>query len=244
MARSLIRTIDRWRFERPLAVALGASAAFAMWAMPAPLYAALPLVGLLLQPIGAAIVAIVLALAGWLAMRRRAPARARKVPGIHVRVARVKPAPKAEPAVRLRRADRHPDAPARAPIRAHRDLGSPFMEVDTAPPPPTVIDLPPPPPIDVTAITVAPPAPEPAPEPEPVAEVALVHAEVPFVEAPIAEPAPVRPVRGRSRADLGAMIDRLADGLASRAADPALRRPSPALVDALEELNRIAARRR
>lgn len=33
----------------------------------------------------------------------------------------------------LRRADAHPDAPARRPLRAERDLGTPFLEVSAAP---------------------------------------------------------------------------------------------------------------
>jgi len=36
----------------------------------------------------------------------------------------------------LRRADAHPDAPARRPVFAHRDLGTPFLEVTADTPPP------------------------------------------------------------------------------------------------------------
>jgi hypothetical protein len=52
------------------------------------------------------------------------------------------PSVAAERLVRLRRADAHPDAPPRQPIRASRDLGEPFMDVaGFAPPPPPLVDL-------------------------------------------------------------------------------------------------------
>ncbi|WP_419825795.1 hypothetical protein [Sphingomonas sp.] len=260
MAGKLIRTIDRWRFERPLGAALGAATLFAMMAMPAPRYAAVPLVGRIAQPVGALVLAILLAVVGWVAMRRPAPAPARRVrkvaPAADV-LPDISASAEEEPAVRLRRADRHPDAPARAPIRAHRDLGSPFMEVDTAPPPPIVVDLPPPPPIDLDALTVArPPITE-----EPIAEPAVAEAAseenvagqpaAPFAETPaielnvlpLAEARPA-PAASRGRTDLNAMIERLAAGFEQRSAKTASRRPPAALVGALEELNRIAARRR
>jgi hypothetical protein len=268
VAGKLIRTIDRWRFERPLGAALGAATLFAAMAMPAPRYAAVPIVGRIVQPVGALVLALVLAVVGWLAMRRPAPVparRARVVRPTAEAVPVIEAVPEDEPAVRLRRADRHPDAPARAPIRAHRDLGSPFMEVDTAPPPPTVVDLPPPPPIDLDALTVArPPIAEEAPVEQALEEQAevdevfvedVVEDDAPVANAPVAlspEPAELFVARSapaalaatRGRTDLNAMIERLAAGFEQRSADTGARRPPQALVGALEELNRIAARRR
>ncbi|MEN3748805.1 hypothetical protein TPR58_16645 [Sphingomonas sp. HF-S3] len=43
-----------------------------------------------------------------------------------------------DPVPVLRRADAHPDAPARAPLLATRDLGTPFLEVTARPAPPTL----------------------------------------------------------------------------------------------------------
>ncbi|HEX8191923.1 MAG TPA: hypothetical protein VF552_03405 [Allosphingosinicella sp.] len=65
---------------------------------------------------------------------------------------------------KLRRADIHPDAPARRPILATRELGEPDLR--QAPPiaaeaPPLVVDVP-------DAAAVPDPEPEPEPEPEPV----------------------------------------------------------------------------
>ena len=51
--------------------------------------------------------------------------------GTRARSVRVRPveAPRLEETPALRRSDAHPDAPARAPVRAARDLGTPFLEV-------------------------------------------------------------------------------------------------------------------
>lgn len=60
----------------------------------------------------------------------------------------------------LRRADAHPDAPARAPLLATRDLGVPFLEITARP---KAVDA------EVREVaTVAPLFAAPAPEPEPV----------------------------------------------------------------------------
>lgn len=42
----------------------------------------------------------------------------------------------------IRRADAHPDAPPRRPVLAHRDLGTPFLDVHAEPRPPVERDLP------------------------------------------------------------------------------------------------------
>jgi hypothetical protein len=60
---------------------------------------------------------------------------------------RAAPAPAEEDAPRIRRRDRHPDAPVRAPLRISRDLGEPSFEADpVAPvePEPTPFDFAPP----------------------------------------------------------------------------------------------------
>lgn len=109
----------------------------------------------------------------------------------------------------LRRRDAHPDAPARRPVFAHRDLGTPFLDVKAdpeavAPVPEAVIEMPEERDVPVDLDTplarylhpLDPPLPEPDPlpiAPEPVAEPiapAPILAEPP-VPAPVVEPAPV-----------------------------------------------------
>lgn len=112
----------------------------------------------------------------------------------------------------LRRRDAHPDAPAREPVFAHRDLGTPFLDVKADPEPEAaplpVVDVFAPPPVerDLPADLdtplarylhpLDPPLPEPDPlpiAPEPVAEPvapAPILAEPP-VPAPVVEPEPV-----------------------------------------------------
>lgn len=50
--------------------------------------------------------------------------------------------PSSEAVPVLRRADAHPDAPARAPLLATRDLGTPFLEVTARPEPPKAEEKP------------------------------------------------------------------------------------------------------
>jgi hypothetical protein len=67
--------------------------------------------------------------------------------GFFTRKKRAEPAPAEEDAPRIRRRDRHPDAPARAPLRISRDLGEPSFDADpVAPvePEPTPFDFAPP----------------------------------------------------------------------------------------------------
>lgn len=89
----------------------------------------------------------------------------------------------------LRRADAHPDAPARAPLRASRDLGTPFLEVTARPDeaPETTEPMP-----------ISLPAVEPFLEPEPLftaTHIVAEESEAPRVEAaPVVAPALSAPV--------------------------------------------------
>lgn len=81
----------------------------------------------------------------------------------------------------LRRADAHPDAPARAPLRASRDLGTPFLEVtakgEDAPEP-------------AAPMPISRPAAEPFPEPEPLFTATHRVADEPETVEPVVTPAP------------------------------------------------------
>lgn len=267
MAKKILRAIDRWRFEAPLAALLGVAAGFAVAAMPASIFAQAPVVGgygLIAQGAAAALIAVLSGVVSYILMRP--PAR----PGIDAATlaeARQEETP-AERLHRVRRADRHPDAPPRAPIRASRDLGAPLMEVglffqETAGQTETDMIL------DGEFVELAGelPAPHPA-EPdvgetetldavEELAETTPVEEEE---EAPVVAAAPVPPVAPapilrvvapRERQSLDAMIDRLSAGLERRATlrpmdgpvGEAPRDMRPALREALEELNRLAASR-
>ncbi len=139
MATQILRTVDRWHFETPLALVLAGAAAFAVLAMPHALFGRLPVAGHTGTPghiVLALLLALVCGIVGYRAMRR--PANA--VPADEdIDLSDDIDAPSGVPEdrlVRLRRADRHPDAPPRAPIRASRDLGEPFMDVGAFVPPP------------------------------------------------------------------------------------------------------------
>lgn len=126
----------------PLAAAvIGVAAAAAMAALPAPaleglvldsgiaalLPAAEPPLGLTARLAVAAGVGALAALFSWFALfiliGTRAVALGRADPDAD------EAAEAAEPVPVLRRADAHPDAPPRPPLRATRDLGTPFLEV-------------------------------------------------------------------------------------------------------------------
>lgn len=304
MQKSFVTRINAWRFERPLAIALAASAMFMVMAVPPenlsvfPALSAFPSLQIALALIGG----LLFGTAGYMAMIYPWPRRimSRAAPGEpaipeddHSQFAA------AEVSLRLRRADRHPDAPVREPIFASRDLGSPFMEVgafaptsdepvdtaktrasipdgDYAEIEPAAIDEAP---VDEAPLAADPvpvraePEPEPIaiePEPavlepavlepvvlepvvlepviaEPMAVEPAVAAEMPSpiaAFAPEDEPAPT-PARAQ-RQSIAAMMDRLSAGLERRAANgeaPAIPPRAPALRDALDELNRLAARR-
>lgn len=130
MSKSLVATVGRWKFETPLALALGAATLFAVLAQPPALVAALPVLGFspAMRFAFGLIAGCVLGTLGYIAMcfpygvstpRAVGPVEEDDSSGLAA----------SDVSVRLRRADRHPDAPAREPIRASRELGSPFMEV-------------------------------------------------------------------------------------------------------------------
>lgn len=250
MTTQILRTIDRWRFETPLSMALGASAGFVALSAPAQLFQQVPVAGDM-GTAGRAIVAVLLAAvaggAGYLTMRK--PVKTEPEPVDPYADVPEDERPSGMPPERLarfRRADAHPDAPPRAPIIASRDLGEPFMDV-AAPPPPAAepeadeqwwpeTTIPDADYVEVPEEAVA----------QPVADVTEpVVAEVP-VEEPVAEvsepiaPAPAEAHSGK--ASISAMMERLSTGLERRASVPP-RDPTPALRDALAELNRLAERR-
>lgn len=141
----------------------------------------------------------------------------------------------------LRRADAHPDAPARAPLLATRDLGIPFLEVralverdlprdldaplsafdpgaipdEPAAPMPTVAPL----------VRLAPPPCEPG-----------ERFEVFELPTPTPSPIDVRPIAApRTDATIHALLDRLERGV-SRQIKPA-QAPAPALTPAVPSFN-------
>jgi len=260
MTTQILRTIDRLRFELPLSLALGASAGFAALSAPARLMAQVPVAGDM-GTAGRAIVAALLAAvtggAGYLAMRK--PVKAASAPADPIIDIPEDERPSGMPAerfARFRRADAHPDAPPRDPIFASRDLGEPFMDVGVVAPPAAepdrdadgdwwpeatipdadYVELPEDavlhPAEPVAAALAEAPAAEPAVE---TAEMSPVVAETPVVPETPAAPHP-------GATSISAMMERLSAGLERRAAVPP-RDPTPALRDALAELNRLAERR-
>jgi hypothetical protein len=272
------RSATRGTMDLPLAVLAGLSVGFVAFAMPADLLARaveasqLPsLLSAAAPPLGAkARIALTVAAAGGtiLAVYLLLRMLGRHAPKPRVRAAEqpldLEPE-RAPETPRHRRADVHPDAPARRPILATRELGEPAP----APPPvamPAQPDAAPEaelaePEEELELIDRAEPAdaepvwPEPAlslrePDPEPVA---------PTAEAkPAPVPAPVEPAEDASIADLMARLER---GLARRleqngaaTADPVEKAPpQPAgfpapddgddrLRNAIENLQRMAAR--
>lgn len=149
---------------------------------------------------------------------------------------------------RLRRADSHPDAPARRPILAARELGEP----DLAPPPAAQQRRQAPLPDYEFPL---PQEPEPAPQPEtlasaaPLAEAASEPEPKPKPDPAPAPAAPAQPDEDSSISDLVARLER---GLGRRQ-QPAAPSPAPAaspavagrddrLKSAIENLQRLAAR--
>jgi len=275
MATQILRTIDRWRFETPLALVLAAAAGFAAMAMPHDTFARLPLAGRMGTPghvVLALLLAIVCGVAGYVAMRR--PAKvvpidedAEPIDELDV------PSGMAEDRLRrLRRADRHPDAPPRAPIRASRDLGEPFMDVGAVVPSPAeddihadadaapvedvaaesaildgdYVEVEAPVVAPVEAVACDPVANEPQTAPASEAEPAPIPEIAPVIHA-LGEPFLAQPIVAAPRQDasITAMMERLSAGIERRSGRPAAptRDMRPALRDALDELNRLAARR-
>jgi hypothetical protein len=295
MATQILRTIDRWRFEAPLSLALAAAAGFAAMAMPPAIFGHVPLLGHHGR-LGHSALALVLALVsggiGYVAMRRPTKSVAAADDDDFIDVLGEPMAPivgENDGPVRMRRADRHPDAPPRPPIRASRDLGEPFMDVGTQglssereavvpadsaaadsvvvaqdpiddaaliEPEPRVEPVAVPDAFEVQAIDAEPfvaeaalqPVSEPAPAP---AEEAVAEPAATAFVAAIADAAPV--VAAQDESSITAMMERLSAGMARRAANAdrdaaagvptPMRDMRPALRGALDELNRLAARR-
>ena len=167
-------------------------------------------------------------------------------------------APVEEAPPSVRRADAHPDAPPRPPVRAARDLGTPFLDPVASPEP--EVELPrdlntPMAMFDPDALPMVPAAPpptvrplfrpptaetepvgeiEPEPEPEPAAPL-----PVEAVDEPVAPTTPPSP-------GLSELVDRLDQGLQRRRGDrPAPAEPEPdgtraGLASALGALRRMA----
>ncbi|PCD02693.1 hypothetical protein COC42_15020 [Sphingomonas spermidinifaciens] len=165
----------------------------------------------------------------------------------------------------VRRADRHPDAPVREPVKAMRDLGTPFLDVGGAPPPerdiPRDLDQPLAA-FDPAAIPAEPLTPsepvkplfraEPAREPDPVVEhVRIETFEVTPTQrgaslAPVPDWSADRPIAApETEATIHALLDRLERGVRRRGGGPALveRAHSGDLDEALAMLRRFAAAR-
>lgn len=255
MTTQILRTIDRWRFETPLSVALGASAGFVALSAPARLFHQLPVagdMGTAGRAVAAAVLAAVAGGAGYAAMRK--PVKAEPAPADPVADIPEDERPSGMPPerfARFRRADAHPDAPPREPIIASRDLGEPFMDV-AAPPPPAAepeaqaddqwwpdTSIPEADYVELPEEAVAEVA-EPVAEPEITEEAVVEEPEPALPPAASAEPAPAAQPFGKT--SISEMMERLSTGLERRATVPP-RDPTPALRDALAELNRLAERR-
>lgn len=160
----------------------------------------------------------------------------------------------------VRRADVHPDAPLREPMKAMRDLGTPFLEagapVEGVAVPPAERELPsdldlPLAAFDPHAIPETPMTPSVSvtplfrPLPEPVAE----DDEPPVVEhvriETFALPTPVPIATSASEANVHALLDRLESGMRRRGGRPAItdRAIGAELDAALASLRRFAAAR-
>jgi hypothetical protein len=152
----------------------------------------------------------------------------------------------------LRRADAHPDAPSRRPLRANEDLGQPLPIAAVAAPPSEAVAEPmvlrtvpadldtPLAAVDPAAIPqtprepVRPVAPLVRLAPAPVLEETIETFELtPIRRAPRPAPAP-EPVRATS---LATLLDRLEQGAARRGA-----RPAPSIEDTLGMLRGLATR--
>lgn len=165
----------------------------------------------------------------------------------------------------LRRADAHPDAPARKPLFAHRELGTPFLDV-RAQPRHIVADLPPelepepepeewPIPADLdqplagydpaamsneSADRFLPPAPQPAPMRPAASHQAFAPGErlETFALTPMVRTAPPPLASEDTSATIHALLDRLERSVARREPEP----PRDTLEDTLSTLRKLATR--
>jgi len=159
----------------------------------------------------------------------------------------------AEPVPVLRRADAHPDAPARAPLIATRDLGAPFLDVrarGATPPPERALpqDLSAPlSAFDPCAIPDTPAVPPPALAPlQPRRIKPDLDPGERFDAFELARPIATQPHNGpiaapRTDATIHALLDRLERGVTGRGTP--VREAKPATIAAtLDELRSLAAR--
>ncbi|HYW08809.1 MAG TPA: hypothetical protein VE913_17740 [Longimicrobium sp.] len=232
--------------------------------LPAVLAAAEPPLGFTAR-IGLALVAA-LTLGGglWFALHWMFGSRALALPLRQDSAPAAEPAPLPEGAPILRRADAHPDAPARRPLMAAEELGTPFLEVRAARKPaikppveralPRDLDAPladfdP----DAVPEVPAEPVRAVAPLARPAVQAPGERFETFQLPVPLAKRAPAdklnkvtaqeRILAPRTEATIHALLDRLERGVASR---PRIR-PAPladtrGLQDTLAELRQMAAR--
>jgi hypothetical protein len=172
----------------------------------------------------------------------------------------------------LRRADAHPDAPARRPVFANRDLGTPFLEVtaDTPPPmsaadamayvPPVIEERDIPVDLDTPLATyrgpLDPPLPEPDPLPlgridEPVAAPTPILAQAPVPEPVVAVDSLPAQIEPESPADDPAprfasheRIETFELTPMVRSSEPSAPLPSATIHDLLDRLERGVAKRK
>ncbi|MEA3050464.1 MAG: hypothetical protein QOG84_2300 [Sphingomonadales bacterium] len=213
-----------------LALFAGGSAAFALFAMPQALFEALVarsglqrVLAAAQPPLGAdarwAVVAaagIVTAALAWTILKAldRRPSAPRPA---HLEAEDEPPAP----AIRLRKADSHPDAPLPLPLRAGRDLGEPldlepFQTGETAEEPE-----------EAEAARVEPePEPEAAPEPEPEAIPPFLVAQEPEPDTAIVREEPPLEPEPEGADSITSLMHRFETGLSRK--QQAIRREEPA----------------
>ncbi|MES2339546.1 MAG: hypothetical protein V4537_15750 [Pseudomonadota bacterium] len=158
--------------------------------------------------------------------RVRSPREILSVPSDHVPV--------------LRRADAHPDAPARAPLLATRDLGVPFLDVRAPKPAPVERDLP----ADLDAtLSAFDPFAIPAAPAEPVRAVAPLQSSRSAIQdvGERFETFELHPPIAAARTDatIHALLDRLERGVSARQPDGAVAGNRD---ETLGELRRLATR--
>ncbi len=151
-----------------------------------------------------------------------------------------------EPAPVLRRADAHPDAPARAPLNATRELGAPFLDVRATPveralprnldAPLAAYD-----PAAIPAVPAAPVRPVAALQPLKIQPDLDPGERIEAFELPRPAPEPDAPApiaTPRTDATIHALLDRLERGVAERRAGESVR--TTTVADTLDELRRMA----